>query len=592
MSQDQTETKIDQTNGGGFSPDFKLRDLETTYRAHTNKAPLFKLAILSNYSTQFMRKAIELSLSQKTCPAEIYEAEYNQWEFELIDPASGLSNFNADFCLISLSTLMLAYNPIAKKPIDFVSHFKSLLMAAKERNKGKFIVSLPEPTEEEHDQTTWAYSWRKELIRVMHAELASECYLLDLEPLISEIGLKEWKSSRFLVTSKLPCHPDHSARLGNYFADFIAALRKRPVRLVIVDLDDTLWHGIVGEVGYENVELNYEEKGLPHLRLQRLLLDLNQKGVMLAICSKNTEDIALKVFSDRPEMILKANNFADIKINWDPKSDNVRSILKELNLTEPGTVFLDDSSFERENVRQIFPEIYVPELHSDPNNWIEQLLSSGHFVVPSVTQEDLNRQKSYAAESLRNKEKDKFSDFNSFLKSLQLTVKVTAFGANNIERVEELINKTNQFNLTARRHNFSQLEELNQAGNYAFAFSLKDRLNEYGIIGVLIATKENKVFTIDSWLMSCRAMGRTVENAMLAHLIQFVVGAGAEQILGEFVPTAKNAPVKDLYSKMGFDELKKEGGSHFYKLSLDKKLPTDFVEIGNSVIVMKNTTSP
>ena len=234
-----------------------------------------------------------------------------------------------------------------------------------------------------------------------------------------------------------------------------------------------MWGGVVGDVGYDGVDLNYESTGLQYLNLQRFLLSLNEKGIILSMCSKNTEKIALEVFRKRKEMILKLENFTNYRINWNPKSQNINEIINELNLTPSGTCFIDDSKFERQEVRFRNKEIYVPEMPEDKTQWVEFLLLSNKFIIPSVKEEDKERTNFYKQESKRITLKKGTNNIDQFLKSLKLTMKVKKLTKDNSDRAFDLINKTNQFNLTTKRYEKSNFNKMLK-NNLAYSYSLTD----------------------------------------------------------------------------------------------------------------------
>ena len=563
---------------------YNLRELERAHREHQKNIDDvskdihddLKISILSNYSTQFVSKAIGLSMFSRGYKSTVYEASYNQWEFELINKDSHCFKNSPDFVLIALSSLLLPYHPKSQDPKEFVTYLKELILNAQQRSSATFIVTLLEPSEESLDPTSLRSQWLNSVNNMMVEILKDVCFILNLDSLVLEKGIHNWSSPQFLITAKLPFHPDFSCFYASHVCDFICAIKKRPTRLIITDLDNTLWNGIVGEIGYDNVDLNFEEKGLPHLRLQRMLLDLHNQGVVLAISSKNTESNALEVFENRNEMILKKEHFASIKINWLPKSQNINDILSELNLTETGTTFLDDSKLEREEVKQAFPEIYVPELPEDSGSWVEVLLESGKFLIPSVSKEDLNRQESYKAEAQRNSKKMEFNDLSGFLQSLNLELEPIKINAENIDRVESLVNKTNQFNLTTRRHNRSKIESFVRGNNYGYCFSLKDKYSDYGIIGVLLGEPKGHSLMIDTWLLSCRAMGRTVENAMLKHFQSHACSINAGTIIGEYIPTSKNIPVENLFASLEFSQVEnRDSDPQLFELSVKNDSPVN-----------------
>jgi FkbH-like protein len=567
-----------------FSVKMSLVDLGRLHRKFVSTDPKetslklhVKVAVLSNYSTQFIEKGLELALAARGIRAEIFGAPFNQWESELINPDSATSKFKPDIVLLSLTSSLLAFREAADDPAGFGRHLTDILNQAALRLGSKFLVTMPEALEEEAEATSWAVTWRNDLNVALDEAASDNISLLDLTPLITAVGAANWYAARYLVNGKFISNPENTAVFADYISRQICGLVNRATRLVIVDLDNTLWGGVVGEEGWTNVDLDLESRGYGYLRLQRFLVGLHAKGVILAAVSKNNFDDAIEVFRNRREMILREHHFASMQINWEPKSQNVACILKELNLTATGAVFLDDSSFERGEIRAAFPEIFVPEFPEDPVDLVPKLISTGRFSVPRVTSEDQKRQLMYSEEYARRQERLSYTDLDDYYASLKLVMAVQDIDIRNTQRVLELIAKTNQFNLTTRRHNLEALERFRTSSeNVAFAYNLMDIHGAYGLIGVVLGVREELDLRIDTWAMSCRAMGRNVEKAVICHVADLAKAAGANRLIGEYIPTSKNKPVADLYPALGFAELRQENGGTLYAFDLGQTLPKNW----------------
>lgn len=549
----------------GFEPAIglaRLKELSRLFarasheeRAERLKRPL-RLAVLANHSTQFLVQGLELALASRGFSPVVYEAPYNQWELELADPKAPFLAHGPDAVLLTLSAALLAYRADAADPIALAGRVCGLVLEAKQRTRAMFVVALAEPLQEEIDATGWAARWRRAFNEELRTRLEGSCTLVDMDPLVTQVGAGAWYAGRFLVAAKFCCHPDRTASLADYLASHVAAALARAVKLVIVDLDNTLWGGVVGEAGWQGVELDAEGGGYPYLRLQKFLLGLHEKGVLLAAASKNNAEEALAVFRNRPEMLLKEDHFAAMRIDWNPKSANVAAILEELNLSSAGVVFLDDSPHEREEVRRLLPEIWVPDFPQDNVDLAPMLAASGRFRLPLATREDLERNAAYRLERRRRQAQTSFADLGEYYRSLELVLTPVPIGPDNEKRVLDLIAKTNQFNLTTRRHGADALARFcGNVDNYCYAYSLRDRFGHYGLVAVLIAERRGDACVIDTWLMSCRVMGRTVERAVFEHLRSWAVSHGIKEIIGEYILTAKNAPVRGLYSQLGFADM-------------------------------------
>lgn len=511
------------------------------------------LTVLANFSTQYLVNSIYTSLLFNGVSPDIYEAPFDQWEFELINSESETYKRKSDYTLLMLSSTRLIYD--RSSPVSrFVSHLKSLLTRYKEQSKSEVILVLPESIREGFDQTSFFYRLVRTYRNELQSELAGMVHFVDIDPLIMEFGLQKWHPSKFLISAKFCCHPNCFPLYGNYLVSFILSLIRRPTRLVIVDLDDTLWGGVVGDVGWEAVGLDKNAEGYSYLMLQNYLLSLRDAGVLLATCSKNTLEIAKKVFDKRKEMILKFDDFVAHEINWDPKSVNVQRILRSLNLTSAGVMFLDDSKFEREEVKSNLPDMLVPELPENVESWCEFLSRSGHLTIAKVNEEDSQKTAMYFAEKQRKEDEGRHIDYLEFLRSLNLTITPEKVTPDNFDRVFELIHKTNQFNLTTRRLTRGELEEFaSSEDSYCYCYRLKDIYSDYGIISVFIAQKTLEYWEINTWLMSCRAIGRGVENFVFNHFISVMLSS-EDTVIGRYIASGKNKLVADLLVKMGFTQ--------------------------------------
>ena len=535
-----------------------------------------ELAIVSNYSTQFIAAALKPSLLLRGIQAEIFEEEFNQWEISPRTPNSSLYQFNPDIILFMLSSLALAFSPNST-PRESGERIVSVIRKVKELSRARILLTLPEPLAEETDVATWAYSWRSELLTLLEQELPKDCVTMTLEPLIRRVGAGKWYAQRYYILGKFSFHPDCTGLVADYAAAIIRNVIAPLAKLIIIDLDNTIWGGVVGEVGYEGVELNVADTGYGYLRLQKMLKYLKQNGVLLGIVSRNNYDDAIEVFRKRPEMILKESDFAAMEVNWDAKSRNIKRILEQLKLSSAGVVFLDDSPFEREEVKRGFPDIAVPQLAGDSADWVDNLITLGMFYPRPLSAEDSAKATLYAQEKQREEVQKDFADEREFLSSLELKVIVRNFRECE-QRALDLIAKTNQFNLTSRRHSREDIEELIRQGGRVFVFALEDRFGNYGVISALIAVprRENE-YVIDSWVMSCRVIGRRAEQAMMEHVLSELREIGVKWVIGEYVATGKNALVANLYREFGFIAVSSTREGELFKSRIDTDIRKNLI---------------
>ncbi len=530
--------------------------------------PKIRLALTGNYSTQFLGRSFPVALAARELAAELYESPYNQWRAELLDGTSSLYAFSPTHVMVALTSIEFAYGALrgADAVVETVT---AAIKAALKASDANVLITLPEPLADEISDNGVAYAWRRAVNEGLRAALVTpRVTLIDVEPLIRAVGAGAWFDDCFYDSAKLPFHPDRTPAVLGVLADAVVGTVAPRCKLVIVDLDDTLWGGRVGDDGYDGVDLDPAGKGRHFLRLQAFLKGLHDKGIVLALASKNEPAAVHEVFVKRPEMMLRLDDFAAAEIHWEPKSSSVARILDRLRLSTAGVVFLDDNAVERAEVRRRFPDIAVPELPVDPAQRVPMLERTGLFDHRLATRESRERNRMYAENTAREEAQRDASDYQDFLRGLKMVMEGSALEEAR-ERVIELISKTNQFNLTTRRYNWSELANVVKNG-FGRSYRLKDRFGDNGIISVVAVTREQHGDArIDLWLMSCRVLGRKVEEAILADVIARARALGARRLVGEYCPTPKNGLVRELYPRLGFQEIGRKGDSALYALPID-----------------------
>ena len=349
----------------------------------------------------------------------------------------------------------------------------------------------------------------------------------------------------------------------------LQAVSGQAKKLIVLDLDNTLWGGIVGDDGWENLQLGgHDAVGEAYARFQRALKAMTNRGILLGIVSKNTEAVALEAFEKHPEMVLTLDDFAGWRINWEDKAKNVAALVEELNLGLQSVVFIDDNPFERGRVRDALPEVFVPEWPDDPFRYRQKLLSMRCFDTTTLTEEDRQRALMYVAQRKRTSAKDEVDSLDQWLDTLDMTVQIEPFNDANRARILQLLNKTNQMNLRTRRMSEAELVEwLDDAERCSKAFRVSDRFGESGLSGILSIEKRGDVAYFEDFILSCRVMGREVEEAMVAVAVAEARQMGAKTLAAEYQPTLKNAPCLKFWERSGF----KNGQSqHVFCWSLDK----------------------
>jgi FkbH-like protein len=391
--------------------------------------------------------------------------------------------------------------------------------------------------------------------------------IIDTARAAAAVGLSRWHDPRQWHNAKLAVAPDAVPAHADLVVRTIAAIRGKARKCLVLDLDNTLWGGVIGDDGVEGIVLGQGSgRGEAHLAVQQMALDLRSRGVILAVCSKNEDAAARLPFRQHPDMLLKEAHIAVFQANWQDKASNLRAIAAALNIGIDALVFLDDNPAERAQVRAELPMVAVPEVGSDPALYPRLVLSAGYFELLSLSEEDRLRADLYQKNAERAALAASASDMEGFLKSLQMLCTIAPVDPVSRPRVAQLINKSNQFNLTTRRCSEAEVAALEADPSvHAIQVRLSDRFGDNGIIAVLIArigTRDGqKLWSIDTWLMSCRVLERRIEQACLAHLAAAARADGAKALLGTYIPSPKNMMVADHYAKLGFVRVDDPAGS-------------------------------
>ena len=337
-------------------------------------------------------------------------------------------------------------------------------------------------------------------------------------------------------------------------------------KCVILDLDNTLWGGIIGDDGLDNIQIGNLGIGKAYTRFQKWIKELKNRGIILAVCSKNEDSIAKSPFLYHPEMILQLEDIAIFIANWNSKADNINNIQKILNIGFDSMVFLDDNPAEREIVRNHIPDITVPELPNDPANYLPYLISLNLFETISYSKNDAERTKQYQEEAKRTEFSASITNMDEYLQSLQMTAKIEAISKINIERVAQLTQRSNQFNLRTKRYTSEDIKIICSNPNYLSAtIEMADKFGNYGLISIAIIEINERCATIDTWIMSCRVLKRNVEHALMNYLVVKLKDKNVKQLEGKYIPTEKNGLVANLLTELGFKNSDEDNYSIFLK---------------------------
>lgn len=417
------------------------------------------------------------------------------------------------------------------------------------------------------------HALNRELARRMSAKAGVAVW--DYADLVASRGATEWTDPRLWALARAPVSAVNQPALATHLMRSLRALVRPAAKCLVLDLDDTLWGGVVGDEGVSGIRLGDEYPGSAFKRFQRAVLGLRDRGILLAVCSANDADVALEALSSHPEMILRPEHFSALRINWRPKSENLREIAEELNIGVDSLVLFDDNPAVRAEVRDRLPQVVVVEVPPDPVLYVTTLASVAELDVAAVTLEDRGRAASMAAESERRTAMDRSGSLGDFLGRLEMSVDIGTLDALSSQRVSQLVAKTNQYNLTTRRRSQAELEALAAREDAHVAWlRLRDRYGDMGLVLVAIMVREGDDALVDSLILSCRAANRGLEQTMLAHLAEVARAWGCRGLVGEYIPTERNRVVETLYPSLGFTPLGRTplpggGESARYRLDLD-----------------------
>jgi FkbH-like protein len=533
-------------------------------------APLesFKLALLSNATTQLIAPALIASAARHGIALDVVEAPYDQTLQSALDPGSPIQQARPDAVLLAVDERALPLQAALGSAQDeeaavakSIAQIHSIRTALRSGCGALCIVQTlarrPEGLFGSLDfRLAGTRRARVERFNRALAEslAATEDLLFDVAGLAEAVGLAEWHDPVQWHLAKLPFSQPRVPLYADHVARLLAALRGKSRRCLVLDLDNTIWGGVVADDGLENLVLGPgDPAGEAFLEVQRTALELRARGVVLAVCSKNSDAIAALPFRAHPEMLLRERDVAVFQANFEDKASNLKAIADALGLGVDALVLLDDHPAERAQVRAALPEVAVPELGDDPAYFPRTLWAAGYFEAAAFSEEDRQRADMYRDNAQRVAVRERIADLDVYLESLNMVVQFAPFDAIGRARIAQLVNKSNQFNLTTRRYTSAEIQQLEERADYwTLQVRLADQFGDSGMISVVICKKAPEVWEFDTWLMSCRVLGRRVEEAVLAEVAAGARAAGARRLLGRYVPTPRNELVREHYRKLGF----------------------------------------
>ncbi|HEX2940195.1 MAG TPA: HAD-IIIC family phosphatase [Rhodopila sp.] len=529
-----------------------------------------RLAVLGSSTLTHLLPAIRVAGLRRGIWIETYENDYGQYLQELADTESPLHEFKPTAILVALDAYHMTTGITAGMDqasadaalAEMQDRVKQVWTLARDAFKCPILhqatvpVHLPVLGNNEHrapGSRAWFVSRLNQAVRAM-AE-AEGVDILSVDDRAARDGVTRWHDTALWHRSKQEVTPAVGPLYGDLVGRWVAAKQGRSFKCLVLDLDNTVWGGVIGDDGLEGIALGQGSPlGEAYVAFQEYARELSRRGIILAVCSKNDEANAVEPFEKHPDMVLKRGDIASFVANWQNKADNIRAIAQELNIGIDSLVFIDDNPFERNLVRQELPMVAVPEVSDDPTSYPVALADAGYFEGLSITDEDRERTSQYQGNKAREALKAAVTDLPSYLRGLEMQLIWKRFDKIGQQRIVQLINKSNQFNLTTKRYTDEDVIAV-MADPDAFGLQLRltDRFGDNGIIAIIIGRlQENKDLYIDTWLMSCRVLGRQVEPTTLNLIAQEAKKLGARRLVGEYIPTKKNGMVKDHYAKLGF----------------------------------------
>ena len=555
-------------------------------------APLVSvnIGLVSNATTKLLGSALIGTALRFGISLTVEQTDYNQ-------VAQTAFSTEAIFAGKTLSAILLAIDyrglPLTPTPgnrtaaeqnvKDCFSYVRSVIQSLRTNTGAQIILQNIAPPGETpfgsfEGRLPGTLSW---LVAHLNSELdcliSDDTFILDVAGLASNVGLPNWHDPTLWNIGKLPFAQRYTPIFADYVCRILSARLGKSRRCLILDLDNTLWGGVIGDDGLNGIFIgNGDPTAEAHLQVQRTALELHDRGIVLAVSSKNEDAIARIPFREHPDMLLREKHIAVFQANWSDKASNIRAIAETLSLGLESMVFLDDNPAERMQVRQELPEVAVPELPDDPALFARTLLAAGYFEAIAFSEEDQKRASFYQDNIKRVQIFNQSSDMGAYLKSLEMEMTSTPFDATGRARIVQLINKSNQFNLTTRRYSEVDVKNFQEDSSYfTRQVRLTDALGDNGMIGVIICKKNAATWEIDTWLMSCRVLGRRAEEAVLLDIVRNAKKYGALRLVGTYCPSDKNVIVKNHYSKLGFTKITGDDKSETWALDLAQYQPPE-----------------
>ncbi|MGI4830423.1 MAG: HAD-IIIC family phosphatase [Janthinobacterium lividum] len=544
--------------------------------------PVVRLALLGSSTLAHLHAGIRLGALRRGILLDIYEGDYGMYRQEVVDPNSGLHAFRPDVLCLALDAHHVGGTGNATADAA-IANMRQVWRDAKDR-LGCVVIQqtvLPVHLSLMGNQESRLPQSPASVVEAVNHALRTHAdtdgvYLLTIDTWAAMDGISRWFDAALWNRSKQEIHPRASNLYGDQVGRIVAALRGKSSKCLVLDLDNTLWGGVIGDDGLDGIVLGQGSTvGEAHVALQRYALQLSERGIILAVCSKNDAENAYSPFDQHAEMLLKRKDIACFVANWQDKAGNLRHIAETLNIGLDSLVFVDDNPVERALIRRELPMVAVPELPEDVSGYAATVAGAGYFEALHITDDDRARAEQYRLNAEREELRRSSTDMKGFLEALGMELSWSRFDSIGLKRIVQLMNKTNQFNLTTRRYAEPEVASmLDDENTLTLQLRLSDVYGDNGVIALLVGRRTDPdTLEMETCLMSCRVLGRNVEEATLNLLVEQARALGCKRIVGIYKPTAKNSMVRDHYERLGFESLGQAEGTTTWMLSLETYIP-------------------
>ena len=555
-----------------------------------------RISFLSSFTINGIEECFKVKCAGKKINCTTYLGGYNQYNQEILDTKSQLYQFNPDITFVILDTRSILedlwyypYSVDESQRKDFISQkfeeIKNLIEIFVKNSKSKLVISnfsIPSKTSYGISETKSKFGLQT-MINKLNESLQNfistvdSVFLFDMNGFVTRYGENNIFNPKQFLFGDIKIALDFIPYLSNELIGYVIATLGLSKRCIVLDLDNTLWGGIIGEDGFDGIKLGSGPPGNAFVEFQKCLLGLFHRGILLTINSKNNFDDAIEVIEKHPDMILKKEHFASMKINWNDKVSNMKEISKEMNFDLDNFVFIDDDPINREFMKTSLPQVLTVDLPKDPSKYTQILEEMIDFNVLKITDEDKKRGLMYSQQKERRNFEKSSSNLQDFLKDMELKITIKKANKFTIPRISQLILKTNQFNLTTKRYQLEEIQKFSEDDNMIVeCVQVEDKFGDNGIAGVFIVQKNNtNEWVLDTFLLSCRVMGREIEKSILSYIIKIAKINNVGKLKAEFIPSKKNKPIENFLPDCGF---KKKG--NFWEISLNESFEKpDYIKI-------------